>query len=450
MMKRKIYDRLLEWKHHENGKIAILIEGARRVGKSYIVNEFAKNEYKSCIVIDFFTATYDIKKLFVDYLSDLDTFFLLLQNLTGVKLHQRESVIVFDEVQLYPQARAAIKYLVADGRYDYIETGSLVSINKNVKDIVIPSEERRLPLYPMDFEEFLWAIGNEMLMPLVRQSFVHRTPLGPMHRKAMMLFRQYMVVGGMPQAVAEFVETNDLNRVDLVKRDILRLYKEDIEKYASGYETRVKAIFDMLPASLQKHERYFRLADISPTARFRQYETSFFWLGEAQVANLCWGATEPTIGLNMRLDSGRVKCYMSDTGLLMSHAFDENTIMMEKLYAKFLLDKLELNAGMFVENIVAQMLRASGHKLFFFSNYDKQDASENMEIDFLIRKREVTSRHNIMPIEVKSTSRYRTASLNKFRAKYGHLITTPCIIHTADLKDSDDILYLPLYMVPCL
>ena len=449
-MKRKIYNELLEWKQREQGRVAILIDGARRVGKSYIVEEFARKEYKSYILIDFNSAGKDMTELFDNYLSNLDMLFMLLQNITGIKLHERESLLIFDEVQMCPRARAAIKYLVADGRYDFIETGSLVSINKNVKDIVIPSEERRLQMHPMDFEEFLWATGDEMLMPFLRQCLEKKMPLGgAMHRKALDLFRQYMIVGGMPQAVQRYVDTHDFSEVDRVKRDIVRLYKADIEKYASGYETKVKSIFDGIPAALQRHEKKFRMADIQSTARFREYETSFFWLDESQVINICRGASEPSVGLRMKMDSQQLKCYMADTGLLISHAFDEKTIVSDGLYRKLLLDKLEVNKGMLVENIVAQMLRANGHKLYFYSQYS-ENAEERMEIDFLIQKPSITSRHNISPIEVKSSTRYTLSSLNKFRKKFGEQLSTSYVVHYQDMKMEDGIMYLPIYMVALL
>ncbi len=449
-MKRKIYNELLRWKDEEKGRLALLIDGARRVGKSYIVKEFAGKEYRSHIIIDFNSASKEVVELFDNYLSDLNSLFLYLQNITGVRLYERDSVIVFDEVQMCPRARAAIKYLVEDGRYDYIETGSLVSINKNVKDIVIPSEERRIKMFPMDFEEFLWAIGNDMLMPFVSKCFEEKKPLGPIHRKAMDLFRQYLIVGGMPQAVNRFVETNNFAEVDKVKRDIINLYKADIDKYATGYETKVKSVFEQIPGALQRHEKRFRLADIKSTARFREYETAFFWLEESQVVNICWASTEPSVGLRMKLDNMKLKCYMADTGLLISMAFDERTIVSEELYRKLLLDKLEVNKGMLVENIVAQMLRASGHKLYFYSQSSRTDAEENMELDFLIQKSAITSRHNISPIEVKSGSGYKLASLRKANKKFGEQLATSYVIHYQDFKIENNICYLPIYMTPLL
>lgn len=442
---------MLAWKHEGSGRTALLIDGARRVGKSYIVKEFAEKEYDSYIFIDFNNVNKRIKDLFDVYLDDLDTFFLYLQTYINVTLTERHSVIIFDEVQAYPRARAAIKYLVADGRYDYIETGSLVSIKNNVKDIVIPSEEEHLEMFPMDFEEFLWAIGNTTLMPFVKDRFDKQQPMGQLlHRKAMDYFRQYMIVGGMPQAVAEYVSTHSFDKVDKVKRQILTLYRNDISKYAKGYETKVKSVFDEIPAQLQKHERKFRLSALKPGARMRDYENAFFWLDDAMIVNICYNATEPSIGLRLKMDKMTLKCYMADTGLLISHSFDESGIVSEAIYTKLLTDKIETNIGMVVENIVAQMLRASGHKLYFYSNPTTADADNRMEIDFLIAKREITSRHNISPIEVKSSSRYTLSSLTKCIAKYRNYLSTPYVIHPADLKVDNGIVYLPLYMTPLL
>ena len=449
-MKRKIYEQMLRWKTNEQGQTALLIDGARRVGKSYVVEAFAKAEYKSFILIDFNNTTQQVRDLFVEYLHNLDTFFLYLEMITGVKLHERDSLIVFDEVQAYPKARAAIKYLVKDGRYDYIETGSLVSINKNVKDIMIPSEERRIEMHPMDFEEFLWAMGEDTMMDYIRLQFTKRKPMGAdMHRKAMTLFRQYLIVGGMPKAVDIYVKTREFSKADIVKRDIITLYRNDISKYADGDEARVTAIFDQIPSQLQRHEKKFRLADISEGARMRQYENAFFWLNEARVVNICNGATEPSLGLNLKADSSALKCYMADTGLLISMVFDERTINRESLYKKLMLDKLEINEGMLIENIVAQMLRAAGHKLYFFSNYSRE-AEDRMKIDFLISKPTVSSRHNISPIEVKSTSRYTLTSLNKCLTKYDSYLSTPYVVHTSDLREHNHILFLPLYMLPAV
>ena len=389
--------------------------------------------------------------MFENDLDNLDRFFMYLSNYTGKTLYTRDTLIVFDEVQQYPKARAAIKYLVKDGRYDYIETGSLISIKKNVEGIVIPSEEEHIKMFPMDFEEFLWAMGEEMLMPFIKDCFKSKKPMGQlMHRRAMDYFRLYMIVGGMPQAVEKYVETRDFSKVDKLKRRILDLYRSDISKFAKGYDTKVKSIFEEIPSQLQKHEKKFRLSALKEGARARDYETAFFWLDDAMIINSCYNTTEPNVGLNLNKDTNTMKCYMADTGLLISHAFDTNEIVSEDLYRKILLDKLEMNSGMIIENIVAQMLRTAGHKLFFYSNSSMTDRDSRMEIDFLIGKGKITARHNISPIEVKSSARYTLTSLKKCIAKYGSYLSTAYVIHPADLKEEDNIIYLPLYMCPLL
>ena len=450
-MKRKIYNKLLNWKKESNGEYALLIDGGRRVGKSYIVRQFAEKEYSSYVILDFNLVSKSIKELFENDLDNLDRFFMYLSNYTGKTLYTRDTLIVFDEVQQYPKARAAIKYLVKDGRYDYIETGSLISIKKNVEGIVIPSEEEHIKMFPMDFEEFLWAMGEEMLMPFIKDCFKSKKPMGQlMHRRAMDYFRLYMIVGGMPQAVEKYVETRDFSKVDKLKRRILDLYRSDISKFAKGYDTKVKSIFEEIPSQLQKHEKKFRLSALKEGARARDYETAFFWLDDAMIINSCYNTTEPNVGLNLNKDTNTMKCYMADTGLLISHAFDANEIVSEDLYRKILLDKLEMNSGMIVENIVAQMLRTAGHKLFFYSNSSMTDKDSRMEIDFLIAKSKITTRHNISPIEVKSSARYTLTSLRKCIAKYGSYLSTAYVIHPADLKEEDNIIYLPLYMCPLL
>lgn len=449
-MRRKIYDTLLDWKRDRQGSVALMVEGARRVGKSYIVEEFAKKEYESYILVDFNNADKELIGIFEQYLTDLDQFFIRLQVKAGVKLVRRRSLIIFDEVQLYPKARAAIKYLVKDGRYDYIETGSLVSIKKNVKDIVIPSEEHPVQMYPMDFEEFLWATGDDLLMPFIRDCFTARQPMGTLHRKAMDALRLYMIVGGMPQAVEKYVMTHDFDRVDEVKRDILSLYRNDIRKYADSAELRVTAVYDQIPGQLQKHEKKFRISALSPSARMREYEDAFLWLADAKIINCCYNTTEPNIGLRLNDERTTLKCYMADTGLLVSHAFDERGIVAEEIYRKLLLGKLEVNKGMIVENLVSQMLCAAGHKLYFYSRSDNKDARNRMEIDFLIAKPNATSRHNISPIEVKSSKNYTLNSLRKCIAKYGNCLATPYVLHDGDIKVEDGITFLPLYMAPLL
>lgn len=450
-MKRKIYAELLKWKSEDAGRTALLIDGARRVGKSYIVEEFAKKEYKNYIMIDFNRVSKEITDMFTDYLDNLDTFFLYLSSFYNVKLYERETLIIFDEVQVFPKARSAIKYLVADGRYDYIETGSLMSIKKNVQDIVIPSEEHHIKMYPLDFEEFLWALSNETLMDFIRICFKEKKPMGQaLHRKAMDYFRQYMIVGGMPQAVKAYVDTHDFDRVDRVKRDIIELYRADIVKHARGYEMKVEQIFDDIPSQLQKHDKKFRLSSLKKEARFRDYEDALFWLQDAMIVNVCYNSTAPNIGLRLNRDRMTLKCYMADTGLLISHAFDENGIVSEEIYKKLLFDKLDVNKGMIVENIVAQMLTAGGHKLYFYARASRDDASSRMEIDFLIAKSKISSRHNISAIEVKSGKNYTLSSMKKFITKYREQLNIPYVLHTSDLMEKEGIFYLPLYMTPLL
>jgi Predicted ATPase (AAA+ superfamily) len=450
-MKRKIFDELLNWKRHSAGKTAILIEGARRVGKSYIAKQFAKESYRTHILIDFNSVSEDVKDLFRHYLNDLDALFMYLEGYYNVKLHERESLIIFDEVQQFPRARTAIKYLVADGRYDFLEAGSLMTIKKNVQDIVIPSEERHVKMYPLDFEEFLWALNNETLMDIVKLHFDKKKSMGQaMHRKVMDYFKQYMIVGGMPQAVEEYIQTKDFSKVDQVKRDILTLYRADIGKHAEGYARKVKSIFDEIPAQLQQHEKKFRLSSLKKGARFREYEDAMFWLNDAMVINTCYNTTEPSTGLKLNMKRMTLKCYMADTGLLISHAFDEKGIVTEDIYKSLLFNKLEVNMGMLMENIVAQMLVSSGHNLYFYSNVSREDKELRMEIDFLITKRKISNRHNISPLEVKSGKNYTLTSLKKFRAKYNEQLHTPYVLHTSDFKEDDGIVYLPIYMAMLL
>ena len=449
-MKRKIYDQLLQWKNEKNGTTALMIEGARRIGKSYIVEKFAENEYESYILIDFSKAPARVRGWFDEYLEDIDT---LLQNIQlhyKKKLTPRKSLIIFDEVQKCPRAREAIKALVEDHRFDYIETGSLISIKKNVDDILIPSEEDGIEMYPMDFEEFMWAMGDEVMYSYIRKCFETNKPMGDFHREAMRYFRQYLIVGGMPQAVKEYVKSRDFAKVDAVKRQILRLYRNDIKKYAGSASTKVSSIFEAIPGQLQKNEKKFKLADLNDEARMRDYDSAFFWLNDARLANICYNTTAPNIGLQLNEERTTLKCYFCDTGLLISMAFNARGIVQNEIYQKLMFDKLEINEGMLVENIVAQMLRTAGHSLFFYSNYDKDDASNRMEIDFLIQKETVTSRHNISPIEVKSGTNYTLNSLTKCINKFGQYLSTPYVLHSKDLEIENGITYLPLYMTPLL
>lgn len=446
-MYRKLYDTLLKWKNESQGKTAIMIDGARRTGKSWLAENFAKNEYKSYLLIDFYAASDEVKELFEKYLDNLDILFLKLSSYYSVKFYERNTVFIFDEVQFFPRARAAIKYLVKDGRYDFIETGSLVSIRKNTESIIIPSEELHLKMNPMDFEEFLLAIGNDTLYSTIRECFEKKQPMGQaLHRKAMDLFRLYIIVGGMPQAVSEYIESKDFEKVDAVKRSILELYRNDIQKHAKGSELKAEGIFDEIPSQLSKHEKKFRLASLKKDSKMRDYDDAFMWLKDSRIVNICYNSDEPNIALKLNMTRTTLKCYMGDTGLLISHAFDERGLVSEDIYKKLMFGKLEVNEGMIFENIVAQMLTASGHNLYFYSKADNDSKDNRMEIDFLISKNKTTARHNISPIEVKSTKRYTISSLNKFKKKYDEYTGDSYVLHTADYKFENGIIYLPAYM----
>lgn len=441
-MKRKIYNKLLEWKESSHGRTAILIDGARRIGKSWIVEEFAKNEYKSYLLVDFNNPREGTIELFERGFGNLDTFFSELSLLYDITLYPNDSLLIFDEVQLYPKARAAIKYLVKDGRYHYIQTGSLMSINHNVANILIPSEERRIEMYPMDFEEFMWAVDQAPFYQHIKNCFIEKRSLGnALHRKAMGLLRAYILTGGMPQALAEYIATQDFREVDNIKRDILALYRNDISKYARRQAAKVSMIFDHIPAALKQPIKKLSPSKLKKDGRMRDFSDAIFWLNESRVANFCYAATEPNIGLNLTPDSSKAKVYLGDTGLLISMAFTAEQLAKEGVYKKILLDKLEFNQGMIVENYVAQQLKASGHSLFFY-----YDSEKRVEIDFLINKPIVTSRHNMVPIEVKSSTRYTTSSLNKFRDQFSRFIYDSIIFHTGDLEIHEQVTYLPLYM----
>ncbi len=448
---RKIYTKLLDWKATTNGTKALLIEGARRIGKSTIVEEFAKKEYKSYILIDFNKAGETVLSAFRNYMNDLDTFFMILSSEYGVKLHKRESLIVFDEIQKFPKAREAVKYLVADGRYDYVETGSLISIKENVDGITIPSEERKMNMYPMDLEEFAWAMGENQMAEYIRKCFLERKPLEQgLHAKAMLLFRQYMIVGGMPKSVSAFLESGrDFAKADMEKRDILTLYRNDMMKIKSSYRSSVLAIFDQIPAFLSKSERRVMMNKIEKGATFPKYHDTFFWLSDSMIANECFNCSDPNVGLSLNEDRTYVKCYMGDTGLLISHTFDENEISDGELYREILFGKLSVNEGMFYENAIAQMLVAAGHKLYFYTHYNEEQHRNDMEIDFLLSNNSKL-KYKIFPIEVKSKERYTAKSLVKFKDKFHERMGGAYVIHSKNLKVEDGLVYIPAYMAFCL
>ncbi len=449
MFRRRAYDKLLQWKNETNGARALLLEGARRVGKSTLAKSFAENEYDAHLIIDFSKASNDLKQLFLEYRSDVDSFFMYLQAYTGTALPRRRSLVVFDEVQRFPPAREFIKQLVEDGRYDYLETGSLISIRRNVEGIVIPSEETALRLNPMNFEEFLWAAGEEPLATLIRDAYSSKKCLpDSLHRKAERLFREYMLVGGMPQPVEAYIAEKDFGKVDKVKRDILALYSEDIEKFGGSDALRIRRVFSTLPGQLARHEKKFVLSALDRSARGRDYADAFFWLSDACISATCLGVDDPSVGLAATANEGMFKCYMADTGLLVSQLFSDNSETPHEVYRDILLGKLEINEGMFTENVVAQQLLANGRKLYFYSKRDREDSSNTMEIDFLITAGydNAAGRLRVSPIEVKSTKRYGARSLEKFRDKFKTRVGSRYILHPKPMSTEGDLVRLPLYM----
>lgn len=451
MFKRKIHSELLKWKNNTNGTKALLIEGAHRTGKSTAAEEFAKTEYRSYLMIDFSIASETVKNYFRDYLNDLDMLFMLLCAEYGTVLYRRESLVIFDEVQMFPFARQAIKHLVKDGRYDYLETGSLVSIKENVKDILIPSEERKIKMYPMDFEEFLSAMGEEPLLQYIKNCFTNRQePERSLHNKAMMLFKTYMLVGGMPQALAAFLENDrSFEAADIEKRDILNLYRNDIMKIKSSYRERTLITFDQIPGFLSSHEKRVIYSQIKENSRITDFGKPFFWLNDSMICNECFNSADPNIGLSLNEERTYVKCYMGDTGLLLSHAFDENTLLEEEVYKQILQDKLSMNNGMLYENVISQMLTANGHQLFFYTHYSEDKHRNDIEIDFLISNNSKL-KYKMYPIEVKSSKKYTTKSLLRFNEKFKDRIGESYIIHPRNLIKKDGILCIPPYMTFCL
>lgn len=443
MFRRKIYRKLKQWKTESDGRTALLIEGARRVGKSTIVEEFAKREYESYIMIDFAAASQLVKDLFRD-LSDLNYIFLQLQLQYKVDLKERKSLIIFDEVQLCPLARQAIKTLVKDKRYDYIETGSLISIKQNVKDILIPSEERKINMYPMDYEEFLWALGDETTMPLLQKVFESLKPVGEqLNRKLMRDFRLYMLVGGMPQAVDAFIQTNNLRMVDAVKRDILNLYKDDFRKIdATG---RISMIFEAIPAQLGKHASKYQISSVLPNQRADDAMLSLIAeLKESKTVLTAYHTNDPNVGMAGSKDLNKFKLYLADTGLFVTLAFQDKDFTENIIYDKLLSDKLPANLGYLYENAVAQSFASNGNNLYYYT-FLNEKTRHNYELDFLIARK-----NKICPIEVKSSGYKSHASLDAFAEKFSSRILQRYLIYTKDLKKESDIICLPVYLASFL
>lgn len=448
MIKRKIYQKILRWKESTNGTKALLIEGARRIGKSTIAEEFGKKEYKSYILIDFNKATKKTMESFED-LNNLDVFFQTIMLEYNTRLFERESLIIFDEIQKFPKAREAVKYLVADGRYDYIETGSLISIRENVDNITIPSEERKIKMFPVDFEEFMLYMNEELLLEYIKKCLEMKQPLDQkMHQKAMHIFKEYMLVGGMPQAVVAFKENaRDFAAADIEKRDILSLYRDDIKKAAKRYNSRVSAIFENIPAYLSTHEKRVVLSEIESNATFAQYDDPFFWLDDSMICNLCYKCNDPNVGFSLNKNESFVKCYMGDTGLLVSLAFNENEIMEQQLYKQIMNEKLSLNQGMIYENMISQMIVAMGRKLYFYTRYNEEKHRNDIEIDFLLSN-ESKMNFRMYPIEVKSSKNYSAISLDKFKQLYEKKIALSYIVHPKNLLVDGEIIKIPPYMFP--
>lgn len=438
MFKRKIYDKLLAWKEESEGTRALLLEGARRVGKSTIVEEFAKNEYESYILIDFAEASKEIKELFDD-VSDLNYIFLQLQLQYRTDLHERNSLIIFDEVQLCPKARQAIKALVKDHRYDYIETGSLISIKKNVKDILIPSEERKLSMYPMDFEEFLWAVGDQTTIPLLRRLFGLRQPVGDAaHRRIMRQFRLYMLVGGMPQSVAAYIDTNNFRKVDEVKRDILNLYEDDFRKIDST--GRLSLLFDAIPAQLNKNASRYQVSSVLHGARAEMVLDMISEMRDSRTVLVSYHVNDPNAGPASNRDLGKFKLFLADTGLFTTLMFKDRDFTENVIYEKLLNDKLSANLGYLYENAAAQTLAANGNDLYYYT-FPNETTRRNYEVDFLL-----TRKNKICPIEVKSSG-YRThGSLDAFCQKYSSRISDKYLVFTKDMRKDQDVICLPVYM----
>ena len=445
IFKRKVYEKLLKWKELSAGQSAVLLEGARRIGKSTIVEEFAKNEYDDYMILDFARESQDVRNNFVENMSDLDTFFRNLFLLKGKSLQGKKCVIIFDEVQLFPIARQSIKYLVADGRFEYIETGSLISIRKNVKDILIPSEEYRIKMYPMDFEEYLWALGDTVTVPVIQDAFVRRKALGDaIHRKIMKDFRTYMAVGGMPQAVEAFVNGRTFEQIDFVKRNILNLYEEDLAKYDEENKEKASIIYRTIPEQLENKNSHFKFSMVDKSARYQNYVDAVSFIAESMIGNECINVTKPEVVLELFADRSNFKLYMGDTGLLVTQIMKNREETDEDLYKALIIDKLGINQGMIMENMVAQMLRAAGHELYFHEYmYMPEEATKEKkyEIDFMTVKKK-----KICPIEVKSSNYMSHKSFDYLIQKYQLKMEDRYIIYTKDLKYEDGIMYIPIYM----
>lgn len=436
--KRKLYNTMLKWKSERNGDTALLVQGARRVGKSTIAEEFARNEYKSYILIDFSKVSKEVSDLFND-ISDLNYLFIRLQFIYQIPLYERESVIIFDEVQLQPLARQAIKHLVKDHRYDYIETGSLISVRSRSRDILVPSEETKVDMYPMDYEEFRWTLGDTTTIPLLRTAFEKKMPLGDaVHRKLMRDFRLYMLVGGMPQAVSVYIRTNNFTAVDQAKRDIIALYEEDFGKIDDS--GRAKALYDAIPSQLSRNAMRYQVGRAIDKERVDRLENIVKVMDDSMTVNVAYHSDDPNVGLALTKNKEYFKMYASDTGLFVTLAFKDSDITENVIYDKLLNDKLSTNLGYVYENVIAQMLRATGKNLFYHT-IPYAEGKKYYEIDFVI-----PDKHKISPIEVKSSGYKAHKSLDEFCSKFSDRIMNRYLIYTKDYKRENGVEYVPVYM----
>lgn len=452
ILKRKAYLKLLEWKKNHAPDYVLFLKGARRVGKTTIAEEFGKNEYKSYIIINFQNANDTIKDLFVNSLMDLDYFFNILQMQYKTKLYHGESLIILDEIQLFPLARQALKTLLEDKRFDYIETGSLAGITKKSKkaEILIPSEEYCVEMFPLDFEEFLWAYDDSFTMDIIRDHFKTLKPFGQrLEKDIQRKFREYMCVGGMPQAVITYMTNKDFEKVDFVKKEILNLYRNDIKEQEEENSEYVWNILDNIPSELSNHEatlqtKLFHFSHINKNARLREYKGPLRWLDEAMIINLARNTNEPSPALTLNLNEQRIKCYLMDTGLLINLSFGDGNFMDNEFYSSILTDKLHINEGMFIENIVAQCLRTNGHKIIFYIETNDRGTAD-MEIDFLIRMD-----RKVVPIEVKSGDKFSANSLMKFKKKFSNKIGLQYVLYDGDIKREKEVIYIPYFMASIL
>lgn len=441
MFKRKIYDEMLKWKQEYAPKYALFLRGARRVGKTTLAEKLGREEYRSYILVRFDQTEDSINRLFTDSLRDLDMLFNTLQFAYNTRLYRRESLIILDEIQLFPQARQALKTLLEDGRYDYLETGSLATITKKSKNILIPSEEYSLDVLPMDYEEYLWANDNDMVIPTLREHLTSLKPMGGLHQYIMKSYREYMLVGGMPQVVSAFTESKDFEKVDFAKEQIINLYKQDMNDQEEENPEYVTSFFDRIPSELSKHDKRYVLTHLGPNARIRDYKGPIKWLNEAMIINIANNVDEPSAALNLSIIDPSFKCYLMDTGLLITLAYKDRPYLENEMYKAILLDKLQVNEGMLLENMVAQNIRANGRRAYYYKETSRENKKTIMEIDFLIR-----DGNKLVPIEVKSGENRSIKSLTAFKEKYGKKVGRCIVLHHGEIRREDNILWLPYYM----